>query len=311
VDIDVDASVAAESSSFLCPLHPPAAPALHFLGSSSMAAPGKPDCTCHAMALCPCPFENDCLTLPLSLAFHSIPAGVRGPSTQRWGPLLHPTPLLLAQQPHRPLQPHHPTPHDTTRRETRRNTKVDWLVQLLPAPATRHTPPLHQTTRHQRPTGQAEKGKPARRDVSRPFPAVPLLQFSSCCVLPSVRVQIPPTNRSGALQHGGGGEGGGSPGAGARARARGGQLRGRRALRAAPQPQGPRRRAAELGPHARQPLHLVPRHLRPRQPRHPPVSRRLLSTLPRSRPLFPAAARLSRGCSGLCVGSVCVDSQLQ
>jgi hypothetical protein len=65
--------------------------------------------------------------------------------------------------------------------------------------------------------------------------------------------------------------GSGGAGAGARPRAGGGQLRGRRALRAAPQPEGPRRRAAELGPHARQPLHLVPRHLRPRQPRHAPV----------------------------------------
>ncbi|ONM37110.1 Leucine-rich repeat (LRR) family protein, partial [Zea mays] len=148
-------------------------------------------------------------------------------------------------------------------------------------------------------TDRAGREKQTRRDVvRRVLPAVPLLQFSRCCCRchpPSASRSRHP-NRSAGLQHGGGGggegEGSGSPGAGARARASGGQLRGRRALGAAPQPQGPRRRAAELGPHARQPLHLVPRHLRPRQPRHPPVSR-CLPTLPRPRsPLSPAARPL-------------------
>jgi hypothetical protein len=55
------------------------------------------------------------------------------------------------------------------------------------------------------------------------------------------------------------------------------QLGGRRAVRAAAGPRGPPGRAPELGPHARQPLHLVPCHLQPRRPRHPLVSSPALS----------------------------------
>jgi hypothetical protein len=50
------------------------------------------------------------------------------------------------------------------------------------------------------------------------------------------------------------------------------QRRGGRALRAAAAAVGPQRRAAELGSHARHPLHLVPHLLRPGRPRRPPVS---------------------------------------
>jgi hypothetical protein len=120
-------------------------------------------------------------------------------------------------------------------------------------------------------------------DRFHPPAAIPTQQRSepkkakSIAAAPLRRLGCSPSTASGAFhsrsgrtttRHGGGCKG---AGAGARPRAGGGQLRGRRALRAAPRPAGPRRRAAELGPHARQPLHLVPRHMRPRQSRHTPV----------------------------------------
>ena len=82
----------------------------------------------------------------------------------------------------------------------------------------------------------------------------------------------------------GGGYGCGSGGCGGGAvaglRGVGVQRGGRRAVRAAARAQGPPGRAPELGPHPRQPLHLVPRHLQPRQPRHPRVSSTALSLPP-------------------------------
>ena len=76
------------------------------------------------------------------------------------------------------------------------------------------------------------------------------------------------------------GAGGCGGGAVAGLRGVGVQRGGRRAVRAAARAQGPPGRAAELGPHPRQPLHLVPRHLQPRQPRHPRVSSTALSLAP-------------------------------
>uniref|UniRef100_A0A453FRE2 Disease resistance R13L4/SHOC-2-like LRR domain-containing protein n=1 Tax=Aegilops tauschii subsp. strangulata TaxID=200361 RepID=A0A453FRE2_AEGTS len=113
--------------------------------------------------------------------------------------------------------------------------------------------------------GSSRTGPEQTRRCFLPFP-FPHLRASGH---PDQPRPDPAADLSRPSPHGGRSPGPG-PRSGARGRAGGGKLRGRRALGAAPQPAGPRRRAAELGPHPRQPLHLVPRHLRPRQPRHPP-----------------------------------------
>jgi hypothetical protein len=157
-----------------------------------------------------------------------------------------PNPPTRTARPHSPLLPFslsRPRPtRESSRRETRRgHTNVD---------------------RFHRPFAPAQRANPAKKSKSR-----------CCCCCSASAARLPFQIRQPHFRPYGGGGGGGcdGAGAGARPRAGGGQLRGRRALRAAPQLEGPRRRAAELGPHARQPLHLVPRHLRPRQPRHAPV----------------------------------------
>jgi hypothetical protein len=135
VDIDVDASVAAESSCFVYLALMLCTAALHFLAL-------QPDSPC-GRAMRPCPFQNDGRHRPLSLARFPLDSfqqqACRGPlqvhpAHHRVGPLLHPSQLLLlAQQPRR-SPTRHETRHDyTSRRAARRgaanNKRVDGLVR--------------------------------------------------------------------------------------------------------------------------------------------------------------------------------------
>jgi hypothetical protein len=147
---------------------------------------------------------------------------------------------------------------------------------------------------HQRRTGQAEQK--SKQDVSsRLVPSPPLfLRYRCCCCAPSSASQIrPPTDLAASSMMA---AWAGARAAGALALALvlalvGANSEGGHALGAAPQPQGPRRRAPKLGPHARQPLHLVPRHLRQRQPRHAHVSILLLPP-----PCYSSLAHALRPC---------------
>lgn len=141
VDIDVDASVAAESSCLFVPCA-----ALRSSGSSCSSVTAMP---CHANAL----WKNDCRHCPsrsLSTRFQqACVAQVPNPPPGGVSALLHPTPLLLAQQPHRPAAaPHHATPrHDAGRGAIQRWTDSGSTPTTTssPAPATSHQPPAAAT----------------------------------------------------------------------------------------------------------------------------------------------------------------------